>query len=420
MRVPGIGKALKAMLRTTAKRYVKRSVLATLQRLPQSVQLRLCCELAVILGDQAAKVAPVFLARMPAADRVLPVQEEAEKAQGVGLDFCTRILMTLPVGERGNFLRDLMAQADAKPADVLMSLFNDLPRLENVSIFQRLASILEVSAVEVCGANGRLTGYLRDEGVFLPYVRDRAWFWNAVEFINSIFVGRAGGTFLDIGANIGAVVVPIARANPSVDCFAFEPEPNNYLALMHNIARNQVANNVEAYQMALADTDGAVTFELSDSNFGDHRVRKAVRRVDAPVFGETGRATIEVGARRLDRVLIADELVRPIVGKIDVQGAEQMVLAGGEAVLREADLLIVEYWPYGMRRLGTDPAAFLNGFSKMFPFVTRLGEQPIAQSDFVPWAAMRADLDAFAEKRTWMHLNLALCKRRPTEFARAR
>lgn len=397
------------MLSSTARRFAKKLAVAALNRLPRSIQLRLCCDLVALLGDHAAKVAPVLMGRMAAIDRARLLHEQAASLDGGGLAICAEILSALPAAEQGPFLHELMVRTGAKPVETFAPLVKGLPRLESASLLQHLAETLEVSAAEVTGANGALTGYFNDEGIFLPYLRERAWFWNAIEFINSMFVGSKVGTFIDIGANIGAVVVPIARANPSIDCFAFEPEPNNFLALAHNIARNRVGRNIHAYELALTDVDGTVTFELSGSNFGDHRVRKS-GSAEASMFDEDGRMTIEVKARRLDRVLGPAELARPIVAKIDVQGAESMVLAGGETILREADMLIVEYWPYGMRRLGTDPLEFLNGFSGVFPLVAKVGEQPISRSDFVPFAAIRAELEAFAEKRTWMHLNLALMK----------
>jgi hypothetical protein len=38
---------------------------------------------------------------------------------------------------------------------------------------------------------------------------------------------RGGGTYIDVGANIGLTIIPVAR-NPNVHCLAFEPEPVNF------------------------------------------------------------------------------------------------------------------------------------------------------------------------------------------------
>lgn len=359
----------------TLRRYVVNSVKSALARLPRSVQVRLFCELAWLLSDRADEVIGL-MPSMPGAQQALDHAAE-----------------------------NLRTQA----AKILAPVLTRLPRAQQVEIFQQLAGVLDVPAAEVAGRNGTLAGYLDDGGVFVPYLCDRSWFWNAIEFINSVFYGRAGGTFIDIGANIGAVVVPIAKANPSVDCFAFEPEANNFLALTHNIARNGVSNNVKAYELALAEADGAVTFELADTNFGDHRLRKP--GAGTARFNEEVRATIEVSARRLDDVLAAHALAPPLVVKIDVQGAELMVLAGGQTILRAADVLVIEYWPYGMRRLGSEPRQFLETFSQIFSFAAQVKEHAIGAADFLPFPAMVAELEAFADNSDTAHLNLVLTKR---------
>ena len=389
------------------RQYVKKSLISAMRRLPESVQLRLVSYVAASLG--AAPALRILMKNASAADCALLVQERAGAASKSAIEAAAAILELLPSAERAALSQRLPVGRDTQTSAIPRRSFADLSRPENVATFQDLATILDVPAAEVSGRNGLLMGYLQDEGIFLPYLRDRTWFWNGIALIDGFFAGQSEGTFLDIGANIGAVVVPIAKANPLVDCFAFEPEPRNFIALTHNIARNGVGQNVEAYEMALAETDGAVTFELALSNFGDHRLRKAGSG-GIPMFDEDARATIEVAAQSLCRALAGRELARPIIAKMDVQGAELMVLAGGESILRETELLVVEYWPYGMRRLGSDPAQFLTAFSAIFPLVARISEQAVSASDFVPFPALRAELEAFGRNDA-MHLNLALAKR---------
>jgi hypothetical protein len=58
------------------------------------------------------------------------------------------------------------------------------------------------------------------------------------------------------------------------------------------------------------------------------------------------------------------DITRPLAAKIDVQGAEPFVLAGGRDTLSQASLLSLEFWPYSMRRMGGDISAviaFLTG-----------------------------------------------------------
>ena len=65
---------------------------------------------------------------------------------------------------------------------------------------------------------------------------------------------------------------------------------------------------------------------------------------------EQTRDTIHVQADRLDAVL--ERLRRPLGVKIDTQGAEPFVIAGGASVLAAADVLSLEFWPYSMLRMG--------------------------------------------------------------------
>ena len=42
----------------------------------------------------------------------------------------------------------------------------------------------------------------------------------------------------------------------------------------------------------------------------------------------------------------------PLAIKIDTQGAEPLIVAGGRVTLAAADLLVMEFWPWGMARMG--------------------------------------------------------------------
>ena len=54
----------------------------------------------------------------------------------------------------------------------------------------------------------------------------------------------------------------------------------------------------------------------------------------------------------------------PQVIKIDVQGAEGLVCAGGEQTLKKVSAVLMEFWPFGLQNMGTDPCAFLEQLSR--------------------------------------------------------
>ena len=51
---------------------------------------------------------------------------------------------------------------------------------------------------------------------------------------------------------------------------------------------------------------------------------------------------VTVNVARLDDIALQLELAPPLLIKIDVQGFEDRVLAGGEQTIRQADVLIIE------------------------------------------------------------------------------
>jgi hypothetical protein len=90
-------------------------------------------------------------------------------------------------------------------------------------------------------------------------------------------------------------------------------------------------------------------FELAERHSGDNRISLTDAEGEKD---EHHRQKISVLAKRLDDV-IAD-VAEPVAVKIDVQGAEPFVLAGGRRLLSQARLLSLEFWPYSMRRMGGD------------------------------------------------------------------
>jgi len=138
------------------------------------------------------------------------------------------------------------------------------------------------------------------------------------------FVGRylkPGDCAFDIGANVGVFSVVLGRATASHGCvLAFEPVPANATRLKQNLERNQLPN-VQVHPIALGSSEAELEIHLAGDSayhsFGP--VEKPFRSLHV----------LPVRVRRLDDVW--HELGRPNVAflKIDVEGAEDDVLAGG-------------------------------------------------------------------------------------------
>jgi FkbM family methyltransferase len=280
-----------------------------------------------------------------------------------------------------------------------------LPPLVKAKVCFDLAEQLGIRKLYATGDYGELLGYIDDHALFMRYVLERTYAPGIVTAFADFFAGRGGGTYLDIGANIGATTIPIAR-DRNVACFAFEPEPRNFSALEHNVLRNCNHANVRLFNLALFDRPGDLAFELSKENPGDHRVRIGDPSGRRDALGESRRQLITVKAARLDDLLSSERLRGPVCAKIDIQGAEANLYRGGRAVLGACEMIVTEFWPYGIARIGEDPVALLELFATDFPLCR------IHPPSAVPDAAQAAR----ATSRLGDHLSPLIRRARPEDW----
>jgi FkbM family methyltransferase len=143
---------------------------------------------------------------------------------------------------------------------------------------------------------------------------------------------KPGMTVVEIGANIGAHSVPLARACSPGPLYLFEPQQRVFQILCANLALNDVKNAI-AYPEACSDAHGFVVIPPLDYgaefNFGG----VSVQADGDGVSGQRARAT------PLDSL----NLNACHVLKIDVEGFEPQVLRGAaETIRRFRPLLYVE------------------------------------------------------------------------------
>jgi FkbM family methyltransferase len=219
--------------------------------------------------------------------------------------------------------------------------------------FQCMGRALAVESISVRGKNGLVWGSLEDRWLLGSYALRGEWSPETIELFQEFFRLSDGGSYLDIGANTGLTLFPIAQ-NPMVQCYGFEPEPRNFAYLNLGLRENCAHQNVVVNQIALFDRKSKIKFELSEGNSGDHKIQMAETN---GLHGGLAQRTIFVNAERLDDVLDLSRLKRPIVIKIDTQGAEPNIFAGGAETIAAAELLALEFAPSLIRRMGGDVEA---------------------------------------------------------------
>jgi hypothetical protein len=126
----------------------------------------------------------------------------------------------------------------------------------------------------------------------------------------------------------------------------------------------RIACALRTYNVALFDKAGALDLRKSPFNFGDNRL----------VIGESLAAknweTARVRTDRLDNLLSVETLRKPIIIKMDTQGAEPFIWRGGKSVITAADIVLVELDPHMMIEMGNDPMEFFDSLHAVFPNAT--------------------------------------------------
>ncbi len=140
----------------------------------------------------------------------------------------------------------------------------------------------------------------------------------------------SGGVFFDIGANIGMVCLPIAKSNRTLDIHAFEPEPATATALKANVELNGLASSIKVNQIALSNANGNIDFNVTGgAGHGTHSIFQQVN--------ENHSAIIQVQTLQMETYCHENSVI-PNVIKIDVEGAEGLVLEGMQDVLANENL----------------------------------------------------------------------------------
>lgn len=146
----------------------------------------------------------------------------------------------------------------------------------------------------------------------------------------------AAATLIDVGANKGQFSLAFRTLRPDASITAFEPLPDaadRFAALFAGDARCSLQ------RVALFDAAGEAEFHVTDRSDSSSLFEPGEGAAQA--FGVHNARTIRVPVKRLDECVALSSLERPILIKIDVQGAELGVLKGC-ADLELADFIYVE------------------------------------------------------------------------------
>lgn len=145
---------------------------------------------------------------------------------------------------------------------------------------------------------------------------------------------QVGHVVWDVGANVGLFTFAAAwAAGPNGRVVAVEPD-TWLVDLLRRSSRQAVGAPVDVVPVAVADTDGIGRFDIAQRSRATSHLR--------------GLRTTQTGGTRQEQhvpMVTLDTLGRyfppPDVIKIDVEGAELLVLTGGRVILAEVRPLVI-------------------------------------------------------------------------------
>lgn len=225
----------------------------------------------------------------------------------------------------------------------------------------------------------RLQWDLRDDAEALAY-----WLGTADDAVRRDLLVRIprDAVVLDVGANIGWWTVPLARAlAPSGGrVIAFEPVPENLERLRWAIDANALHAHVEVVPVALGEQPGELGMWLKSSQTGASSGTAALVTGDGP-------AHVRVPVHRLDDWAERHALARCDLIKLDIEGAELMMLRGAEAFVRRHRPLI----------FGEFDAYWLGTFGSSFPDVAHWAQR--LDYEILKWSPHQTRFEPLPEAR---------------------
>jgi len=168
------------------------------------------------------------------------------------------------------------------------------------------------------------------DSLYIPYIYKEIYLDSVyVDIVND----KKDMVIMDVGANIGVVTQYLRDFAKKL--YAIEPSSEHYEALVKNKEFNEW-DNVETFNLALADSDGEMDFSVNEGNrtmntlvIGDE-VKDRTYKVKGTDFvmqtHKPYKQGLKVKTMRFDTFMEENKIFEVDFCKFDVEGAEDMIL----------------------------------------------------------------------------------------------
>ena len=223
-----------------------------------------------------------------------------------------------------------------------MQLYNEwLPAEATIDIDGKMVNIRCPSKIALFGALGHLcteTNHL---------------------FLRNVGKARPIDYVVDVGANVGATALLFQRAFPDARILAIEPASVNYDCLLHNI---KDFSQIVPLKMAAFDKRAEIRLSMPTLAQRPDLMARFGNAGLFSVYGEDTKHSEKVCADKLDDIVDG----RVDFLKIDVEGAEALVLSGANRIMTEdRPVVVIEVRESNLSMSGHTIQEYRNHFSSL-------------------------------------------------------
>ena len=162
----------------------------------------------------------------------------------------------------------------------------------------------------------------------------RAIFVNGIYDPNSIVAVNSllpkDGVFIDVGASFGLFsMLAVSSVGANGHIIAIEPSSRDYNRLVDNININDLGNSISAYHLAISNESGTALLNIAT----EERSALNTLGTDFSFKGVDKVAKETVDAISLDDFVVANQIKRIDVIKLDIEGSELKALQGSKKTI---------------------------------------------------------------------------------------
>ncbi|SUW00314.1 FkbM family methyltransferase [Brachyspira pilosicoli] len=147
-------------------------------------------------------------------------------------------------------------------------------------------------------------------------------------------------TVIDIGANLGIVSIVLAKKNPGIKIYAFEPLRENYENLLKNIELNGIDKNIITVENKAVTKDGRnINMSINLNNKGGSSISDVIS-----VNSSMSKENCGIESITLEEIVKKYKIDKIDLLKIDCEGSEYEILYNTkEDILKNIDYLVGEF-----------------------------------------------------------------------------